>query len=173
MSPQTLKTNGFLNLKPFQASRFHFLALLLCPSVVCVCLLRSLQVSSSWTVERAWFCCSLSRSALIHVSILARLIPGNAYSLCHSANQGVFTSLCGLFSTGWFPNMASKRTYCLSFHMFVQLWRAAASLAIPCFPRTPVFQNMLWTFKIFAPRSEMQNKLQASLRSRSTFVSVH
>lgn len=94
-------------------------------------------------------------------------------SLCHSANQGAFTSLCGLFSKGWFPNMASKRTYCLSFHMFVQLWRAAASLAIRCFPRTPVFQNMLWTFKIFAPRSEMQNKLQASLRSRSTFVSVH
>ena len=110
MSPQTLKTNGFLNLKPFKASRFHFLALLSRPSVVCICLILRLQVSVSWTVGCSRFCRSHSLSALIRFSHVARLILGNAVFPTSPSNQRVFT-FCGLLNTGWFPSMVSRAIY--------------------------------------------------------------
>lgn len=112
MSPQTLKTNGFLNLKPFKASRFHFLALLSRPSVVCICLILRLQVSVSWTGGCSRFCRSHSLSALIRFSHVAGLILGNAVFPMSPSSQRVFT-FCGLLNTGWFPSMVSKAIYCL------------------------------------------------------------
>lgn len=150
MSPQTLKTNGFLNLKPFKVSRFHFLALLSWPSVVCICLILRLQVSVSWTVAWSRFCRSHSVSALIRFSHLARLILGNAVFPMLPSNWRGFT-FGGLLNTqAWCPEPST-----VYFAFVYPAIRVTASLSVLCFPRrTPVFQVILWTFEIFAPRYE-------------------